>query len=288
MSDKIFVPKTIPTGISVAAGNSEASHGVYDHLHFDIQTVDDSILATVDRFVATTGGKLTWQNFKRIGFAEVMEQFSRSGQPINERLANILSDQSLFGAPTAHLTAKFGGISTGEKYQEFLDLYSRGVEMVQSLSSSGYIEGERVTFRAEMPGGILRPERSPTVCPVRNIQKVTLASVGRKFRTTEIHISFDRLHLVHPDLLTDLFSQGFYTAFRWDEVTRDYAVIATIQGFELEINLFMVDMYRWLKHEALEGGIGCPVVVKKEDITRFCVFGNEPKLQLVVRPENLL
>lgn len=69
------------------------------------------------------------------------------------------------------------------------------------LKSSGYIEGERVSFRMEMKGGSLDLQRTPTPCPVRNIDKVSLAELGRSFRTTEIHISFDRLELVHPALL---------------------------------------------------------------------------------------
>lgn len=274
----------------VRIGTSEGSHAVYDHLHFDIQRTDDYVLAKVRQFMdqrnKSAGKKvLTWQNFKRVEFRDVMSAWKRNRYPVDQRLAQILSDPTLFGAPTAHLTAKFTGIPLGEEYNQFIDLYQKGVNMMEQLRTSGYIEGERVSFRVEMKGGVLDLSRKPSPCPVKNIERVTLASLGREFRTTEIHISFDRIDQVHPALLTDIFSQGFYTAFRQDDETRNYSVIATIQGFEQEILLIAADMQRWLSHEVQNGGIGCPTVIKKEDITRYYVFGLEPKLQMVVKPE---
>ncbi|MES2215949.1 MAG: hypothetical protein V4481_01500 [Patescibacteria group bacterium] len=283
--------KVVPSpGTFVGTGTSEGSHAVYDHLHFDIQGTDGDVLAKVQQFVDQrnqSAGKqvLTWQNFKRVGFQDVMEVWKRSDYPVDERLAQILSDPTLFGAPTAHLTAKFTGVPIGEDHDKFLYLYQKGVEIVEQLGSTGYIEGERVSFRVEMRNGKLDLNRTPSLCPVRSVEKVTLASIGRKFRTTEIHISFDRIDQVHPALLTDIFSQGFYTAFRQDEKTGNYSVIATIQGFEREILLIAAKMHNWLVAEVQNGGIGCPAVIKKEDITRYCVFGQGPKLQMVVRPE---
>jgi hypothetical protein len=60
-------------------------------------------------------------------------------------------------------------------------------------------------------------------------------------------------------------------------------VIATIQGFEQEILPIAAKMYDWLASEVQSGGIGCPTVIKKEDITRF--YTRDAELQLVVRPE---
>ncbi len=284
--------KVFPSpSISVNAGTSEGSHAVYDHLHFDIQKTDGKVLAKVQEFVNQRNqfaGKqvLTWQNFKRVRFQDVMTAWKRSDYPVDERLAHLLSDPILFGAPTAHLTAKFTGVPLGEDHDEFLCLYQKGVEMVTQLGSTGYIEGERVSFRVEMKDGKLNLDRTPSPCPVHSIEKVPLEHLGRQFRTTEIHISFERIDQVHPALLTDIFSQGFYTAFRQDETTGNYSVIATIQGFEREILLIAAKMHDWLVAEVRAGGIGCPAVIKKEDIIRYCVFGSEPKLQMVVNPEN--
>lgn len=285
--------KALPTpGVTALSRVEEGSHVVYDHLHFDFQDVSGETMPMLERFVTQVNGEaakpvLTWQNFRRITFHEVMALWRSSGYPLDRRLPQILSDPDLFGAPTAHLTAKFTGVPLGLEYARFLDLYRRGVEMVQQLKSTGYIESERVSFRVEMKDGELNLSRVPTLCPVRALDKVSLESLDRTFRTTEIHVSFERLERVHPLLLTDLFKQGFYTAFRFDESTGHYSVIATIQGFEQEILLIAADMYNWLRIEVAEGGIGCPVVLKKEDITRFCVFGPSPKLQMVVEPREV-
>lgn len=281
--------KAVPSpGLLVNTGTFEGSHAVYDHLHLDIQETDGDVLAKVQKFIDRSNesaGKrvLTWEPFRRVTFEDIMDVWERRGYSPHERVAHIVSDYNLFGAPVAHVTAKFTGLRFGEEYDKFSSLYRNAVDMVQQIDSAGYIEWEEIGFRVETKGGVLDLKRQPSPCPVREINKVSLASLGRKFRTTEIHISFERIDLVHPELLADIFSQGFYTAFR--EKDGNYSIIATIQGFEREILIIAADMYRWLMFEVESGGIGCPVVIKKEDITGWCVFGSEPKLQMVVRPE---
>lgn len=290
MDRQILVPKALSKGSVGMLGPIVREHQMYDHLHFDFQQLSEAGKIKVDELVTASAGRLTWQNFIRAEYNQVLEQLTRAGVQMGEEsqaLARVLSDQTLYGAPEAHLTAKFVGDSTSIEHGQFLELFDQGVELVKVIGGSGYIEGERVSFRASWLGGALDLKRDPVLCPVRTLQKVSLASLDRHFRTTELHVSFDSLSNVHPKLLLDLFAQGFYTAFRWNNRIGEYAVIATIQGFELEINLLLHDLYRWLDHEVKAGGIGCGAVIKKEDITRFCVFGTRPKLQDVVIPGSL-
>ena len=276
--------KAVPSGHATERSDFDAAdHAVYEHLHFDLQSVDQIVLNAMNRFVANSNGMLSWQNFKRVSYHDVMSIMAQSSHNV-EKLAEILANPDLFGAPNAHLTAKFTGVSTSEDYAHFLGLYREGVELISSTQSSGYIEGEQISFRAEFAECRYNPQRTPSDCPVRNLTKIPLSQLGRKFRTTEIHISFEDLSLVNPILLEDIFSQGFYTAFRFNEETGIYNVIATIQGFEQEITLILADMFRWLQLEASSGNIGCSAVIKKEDIVRFSVFGQNPKLQKVVAP----
>ncbi len=293
-----YTPKALDhgSGQRITSRGVNLTHSVYEHLHFDLQEVLDadklSRVETFCRGCAADGlGRIGWENFRRLDFATVKSQYDRSAYPVSNRLAMILADDRIFGAPSMHLTAKYSGPASGRKRARFDTLYDRATEFCADLDSSGYIERELVSYRVKLlPAsgeGFDPPSVSP-VCLLPAFRKIPLSVAGRHFRTTEIHVTFEHLHRVSPEILSALFERGFCSAFRFDEATGDFSVIATIQGFEREILHILVRVEEWLLAEMGRGFIGCETVIKKEDIVSFYVFGEDPGIQQVVEPGSVV
>lgn len=101
----------------------------------------------------------------------------------------------------------------------------------------------------------------------------------RHFRTTEIHLTFRKLSMVHPAIIFELLKSGFYSAFQPAE-GNNLKFIATLQGFHREISHLYNHLLDWMTLH--HGMISCGVTVKREDILSFFVFGRYPKVQQVL------
>jgi hypothetical protein len=267
------------------------SHRDYEHLHFDLNgdgaACEEALEPWRTSVDSQDGFYARWDLFRRPTDRDLAAEFQRHGLRMDDSAAELLCDPMNFGAPDLHLTFKYLGAPRSPQHERFYRIADQGIRLVSQLPVHGYVEMERVTVRMKIdatraapnPGAVVNPP------PFSRFQMVDLARLNRKFRQTEIHVTFEELGKVNPVVLMELYRRGFYTAYKHKK--RGWCALATIQGFDPEITLILAQVLPWLQQQVSSGSCASDVTVKKEDITGFTLLGDDPKLQKVVNPGTL-
>ncbi|MBO6522270.1 MAG: hypothetical protein JJ971_00450 [Balneolaceae bacterium] len=267
----------------------KGDHTKYVHLHFDLNGNFDELTDLFNPFIKSQDLRLTWENFILPSKEQIEGNLPKISLPDNEvdQIISILLNPKKFGAPTAHATCKYSGNFTDKRFEKLIKLYEEGVEWIEERAIDGYLELEDVYNRIALrpKGDSIKLNEAPNKLNLESIDMIELSELDRHFRTTEIHISFENMKLVHPLIWSRIFKYGFYTAFKKEKSDNNkLSLIATIQGFDPEITYLQEIMRKWLIKEIEKKTIGCEVVIKKEDIISFAIFGKDTKIQKVVKP----
>lgn len=267
-------------------------HRDYEHLHFDLNGDGPTYEMTLEPWRSSVdsqdGFYAKWDLFRRPTDRDLATEFQLHGLTMDHTTAELLCDPLKFGAPDLHLTYKFLGVPRGQQHERFYQIAEQGIRLVSGFSGvNGYIEMERVTVRLKIEAVHSSPDPSVDVSspPFGSFEMVDLSLLNRKFRQTEIHITFEELGKVNPQVLMELYKRGFYTAYKHKK--RGWCALATIQGFDPEITLILSQVLPWLSTQVSSGTCATDVTIKKEDITCFTLLGDDPKLQKVVKPSSL-
>jgi hypothetical protein len=174
------------------------------------------------------------------------------------------------------------------------DLFRAGVGAMQGAGLHGYVEFEEVSCRHVLTPPHTVGGREQCEIPRLPFGTLTLVplghkSVGRAFRTTEVHCTFERIGTVDIRIFTALLDAGFYTAFL-RHADGSLKLILTIQGFDPDIGVLYGQLYGWLLRCMEVGLISGVVTLKKEDIAGYTVLGgpDECGLQKVVQPLSVI
>ncbi|MFN3232969.1 MAG: hypothetical protein ACE363_12545 [Alphaproteobacteria bacterium] len=200
---------------------------------------------------------------------------------------SLLTSEECNGAPQTHLSApRFNGSLVSAQYQDYLNShYHPLVEAIEKTGLSAYVEFEDVSFREVLisPHEIVNEAWEPF--PIEAVDKVSLGIQGMpRFRSTEIHVSFEDWALVNTNIMTSMLKAGFNSAYIKDQRTEKLKFIATIQGEEAEISSMLHITRRWLVDNIKSGSIVTNVTVKKEDIVAYEIFGDNNRLPEIIRP----
>lgn len=268
-------------------------HGRYYHLHFDIHSPIEVSHRLLEPFVRRQSASMAWSDFVRPTQAEILSTF-QSSKKIHHDIVARLCDPYRSGAPMSHLSAKKQLLpAASAEAQSMWNQFREGVAAMQSVGLCGYVELEELSCRHVLTPPSLSDvvhECLPRL-PFLEFDRVPLsdASVGRQFRTTEVHCTFEDLCRTDLCVLDELIRAGFYTAFlrRSDGSLK---LILTIQGFEPDIGLVYGLLLGWISKCQSVGRIGGTVTLKKEDIAGYAILGDrdEAGLQMVVRPMSVV
>ena len=270
-----------------------ARHGRYYHLHFDIREPVELAFRLLEPFVASQIGQMLWTNFVKPTQDEIRAEFGSLKELSTESIRR-LYDPDRCGSPTSHLSAKKQFLSsvTGDVLPMW-NQFSAGVDFMQKVGLNGYVELEELSCRHVLtPSGASTQKTGemPTLTFGR-INRVPLSdpSVGRFFRTTEVHCTFEQLGKVDLRVFDALLEAGFYTAYL-RHADGSLKLILTIQGFEPDIGVLYGLLYGWLARCQETGWITGVVTLKKEDVAGFAILGepNDCGLQMVVKPLSII
>lgn len=271
-----------------SSGTVQGKHGRYYHLHYDLRAVPDRAHQSLQEFVRVNSPAICWSDFSRptnVEIAPIFAQYDVSPEEI-ERLC----DPGRCGAPMSHLSAK--KLFTNGCYDSMEDmrrLFSQGIDAMVQHGINGYVELEEISLRQVLvpEAKTLELTSATPPLPFSPLSLVPLSDpvVGRDFRTTEIHVSFESLSKTCPQVLLSLLDAGFYSAFLRRE-NGDYKFIATIQGFDPDIAFMCGNMYGWLSRCVARGLVTSTITIKKEDIVSYALVGDaqECDLQNVIKP----
>lgn len=264
-------------------------HGRHNHLHFDIRASIETAHRLLEPFVAGQNGGMIWTDFVKPTRDELWRAFGAFSGLSTESIDR-LCDPDRCGAPLSHLSAKkqFLPIGSGDM-QTLWCQFRDGVAAMRQAGLHGYVELEELSCRHVLTPPATAPAQTskmPTLT-FGPIDRVPLShpSVGRSFRTTEVHCTFEHVGKADLRVLDALLESGFYTAYL-RHGDGSLKLILTIQGFEPDIGLLYGLLYGWLAQCQATGWITGVVTLKKEDIAAYAILG-EPKdcgLQMVVKP----
>lgn len=288
---KSLYPTVVDTPASDPSGI--VRHGRYYHLHFDIRSPVEVSHRLLEPFVRSQAGEMIWTDFVRPSNLEILAAFqSLSG--LKREVVSKLCDPDRCGAPMSHLSAKkqFLPAASGD-VQPMWKQFQDGVGAMRSAGLGGYVELEELSCRH-----VLTPPSHPEASaegvprlPFGEFERVSLSdpAVGRQFRTTEVHCTFEHLHKTDLFVLGELIRVGFYTAYLRHS-DGSLKLILTIQGFEPDIGLIYGLLLGWIARCQAVGLIAGVVTLKKEDIAGYAILGNldEAGLQLVVKPMSVV
>ncbi len=290
---------------------TQGVHAKCIHLHFDINGDRVEIEKHLADYLDKYAEFLEWDDFFLPTVEELENTYADSLYSPSRETRQMLCDPEKYGAPQAHLSARHlhGNICHTVATEEFdlqklMRIYTEGCELLKDSPFCGYVEVEDA-LQEEILHASKKNLSDMSVSPISNVplKKLDLhllheteasntlpfhyrESCRRWFRTTEIHISFDDISQVNPQVILRFLEFGFYSAFKRQK-NRGIKFIATIQGFEHEISKLRELTISYLSRPDIQSAISCKVTLKKEDILAFLCFGNDPSMQKVVLPGSL-
>jgi hypothetical protein len=222
------------------------------------------------------------QPFNRLKTEELGKIVPAAGSEILDLLAR----EDLYGAPLAHWTIKSNHSENSNRSGQFRRAYERLGEVATTLNRPAYIEVERVR-QFTFPGLTVKRVGDWQQLPTRPFELTSVEDLGRTFRDSEIHVSFEDMSSVNPKVFEDMFGRvGFRIAYRAlrNNKTR---IIATAQGFEPDMSFLYGLSIKWIRSMQNAGYIGCAVKLKWEEIIWHRLMNN-PEVMPAVAPGSLL
>jgi hypothetical protein len=230
------------------------------------------------------GLKVDDQPFNRMKADELAQVIPASGADLIELLAR----EDLYGAPLAHWTIMSSHPENSPRADDFRKAYLCLADVAEELGRPSYIEVERVRQEVIRFSEESKPRGDYLVFSAEPFRLVSVESLSRTFRDSEVHISFADMSLVDPRVFEDLFGRlGFRIACRYYAETGETSIIATAQGFEPDMSVLYAKALSWVHHNQTSGNIRCDVRLKWEEIIWHKLMNN-PEVMPAIVPGSLI